>query len=315
MENQCNVCENNKFYFTKKNKVIDINSTNWEHQSTVELANITDKFFYFGLCKACFNAKLFPEFDTNLIYKDKTGYEVRKKYFEKYFPKKKYYNLDDIPISKKKLMLKSESKRIQSIAIDFANLITKNFNDKNQIDILDFGGADAYLSNILSNLLKIQTNKKISIKNYDPQFQNDFEKGKNQDKYDFVIISHVLEHVHNLRELFFNLNNLIHEDTIIFFEVPDERYSLIKKFLSLEKVYLHYHVNIFSSYGIRKLFKSNGFNTQHSYKLSSYRGNTLTVISGFAGKNIEDKKKDLFYEIFSLFKFSIHKIISKVKNR
>ena len=92
-------------------------------------------------------------------------------------------------------------------------------------------------------------------------------------------------------------------------------YSLIKKFLSLEKVYLHYHVNIFSSYGIRKLFKSNGFNTQHSYKLSSYRGNTLTVLSGFAGKNIEDKKKDLFYEIFSLFKFSIHKIISKVKNR
>lgn len=313
MENLCNVCENSKFYFTKKNKVTDISNTNWEHQSTVELAGIKDNEFYIGFCKNCLNAKLFPEFDTNLIYRDKIGYATRKKTYEKYFPSKKYYDLDDFSLNKKKRLIKSEIKRIRDIALDFSVFLNNQFKNQQEINILDFGGADAYLSKMLTNLLKIQTNKKMIITNFDPQF---IDQSKEIDKisYDFVIISHVLEHVHNLDELFSKLKKMINSKTIIFFEVPDERFSLFKKFFFSEKVYLHYHVNFFSTYGIRKLFKSNGLNTQISYKLSSYRGNTLTVISGFASESIKDKKNDIFYEFFSLFKFSFHKLISKFNN-
>ena len=313
MEDLCNVCKNNKFYFTRKNKVIDINNTNWEHQSTAELAGITSNEFYIGLCKKCLNAKLFPEFDTNLIYRDKEGYAVRKKTFEKFFPSKKYNDLDKISLLKKKRLIKSEIKRIKNIALDFLVFLNIHFKHKQEIKILDFGGADGYLSTLLTNLLKIQTNKKMIISNFDPQF---IDQTKDNDKnlYDFVIISHVLEHVHNLDDLFSKLKKIINFNTIIFFEVPDERYFVFKKFCLIEKVFLHYHVNFFSAYGIRKLFKANGFNTQISYKLSSYRGNSLTIISGFASQSINEIKNGIFYEFFSLFNFLFNKLLTKFKN-
>ena len=216
MEDLCNVCQNNKFYFTKKNKVLDINNTNWEHQSTVELAAIVDNEFYIGLCKKCLNSKLFPEFDTNLIYKDKIGYNSRKKFYEKYFPEKLYYDLDDLSLSKKKKLIKSEINRIQNIALDFLIFLNGQFKSNKEIRILDFGGADSYLSKILINLLKIQTNKNLIVTNYDPQF-NTKSKDINDTTYDFIIISHVLEHIHDLKALFFDLKKLINSNTVIFF--------------------------------------------------------------------------------------------------
>ena len=175
---------------------------------------------------------------------------------------------------------------------------------------MDFGGADGYLSNIIFELGKIISNKKISLYNYDPQFR----KEELNEKYDFIIISHVLEHIHDLDSIFIFLKKVTTENSVIFVEVPDERFMLFKKYFLNEKVFLHYHVNYFFRKSLNILFNFYGFNTNFSYKLSTYRGNNLTVISGFAGIKIPNNKLVFFYEVVDIFKYMFNKILAKIKN-
>jgi 2-polyprenyl-3-methyl-5-hydroxy-6-metoxy-1,4-benzoquinol methylase len=310
LKNNCNVCKKNNFFYSKKNIVTDNSKTNWEHESTAELANVLQKEFYMGFCLNCWSSKIFPDFDTNLIYQKESGYQSRKKYFEKYNFNKNYYNLDDSSIKKKNKLIANELKRVESIMKDFNFFLNNNFKNIENLKILDFGGADGYLSNIIIELNKLTTNKKISLFNYDPQFENKV-LGK---KYDFIIISHVLEHVHDLESIFHSIKNVTTDNSVIFVEVPDERFLLFKKYFLKEKVFLHYHVNYFLRKSLNVLFNINDFKTNFSYKLSSYRGNNLTVISGYAGKKINNFKLDLLYECFSIFKYIYNKVIAKIRN-
>jgi len=311
IENNCNVCKKNKFFYSQKNLVKDSSKTNWEHESTVELANIQQKEFYMGFCLNCWSSKIFPDFDTNLIYQKESGYECRKKFFEKYNINKNYYKLDDLTLKKKFKLISSELKRIEEITKDFTFFLNNNFKDNSNLKILDFGGADGYLSNIIVQLNKLTSNKKISLFNYDPQFENKVS----DEKFDFIIISHVLEHVHDLDTIFYFLKKVTTENSIIFVEVPDERFLLFKKYFLREKVFLHYHVNYFFKKSLIELFNIHGFNANFAYKLSAYRGNNLTIISGYAGKKIHNCKLSFIHEIFSIFKYMNNKIIAKIKNK
>lgn len=310
LENYCNVCKKKNFFYSKKNLVQNNSKTNWEHESTVELANISQKEFYMGFCLNCWCSKIFPVFDTNLIYQKEKGYLCRKKYFEKYNIKKKYNDLDGLDTKKKNKLIINELSRIKEISKNFNFFLNNNFKDSENLKILDFGGADGYLSNIIFELGKIISNKKISLFNYDPQFR----KEELNEKYDFIIISHVLEHVHDLDSIFIFLKKVTTENSVIFVEVPDERFMLFKKYFLNEKVFLHYHVNYFFRKSLNILFNFYGFNTNFSYKLSTYRGNNLTVISGFAGIKIPNNKLVFFYEVVDIFKYMFNKILAKIKN-
>ena len=305
-KNYCNICKKNNFLFSKKNK-LNKTKSNWIHESTASLINLKNQVCYMGFCKNCFVAKIFPEFNSNLLYK-KNGAQIRKKYFEKYNPGQNYDNLDNTSFIIKNKYLETEVKRIRYISKKFNYYLSKNFSNQKKISILDYGGGDGYLSKIVFELFKLITDKKITLSNYDPLFKPNFKKTS----YDFIIISHVLEHIHKLENVLNLIKNISNKNTIIFIEVPDDRYIVFKKFFLNENVYLHYHVNYFSVESLKKLFSKFNFNTNFSYRISSYRGRYLTVISGFAGKNICDQKWSMKKEILSIFKYLFNKILCKI---
>ncbi len=111
-----------------------------------------------------------------------------------------------------------------------ADIIEQNFNDKNA-SILDIGCANGGLLQCLdekgySNLTGIDITK-VCIENvkksgYSAHFGGVFNFEELGDRtFDVVILSHVLEHLHDLQQTAVNLKKLLKPNGIIYIEVPN----------------------------------------------------------------------------------------------
>lgn len=89
-------------------------------------------------------------------------------------------------------------------------------------------------------------------------------------------LSHVLEHIVDLKTVLNSLSDIISKDDIIYIEVPDaSRYDFLGNPL---RMFYYTHINHFDIYSLKKLFESNGYEiTDNGYNF--YKENDLCIPS------------------------------------
>jgi len=120
------------------------------------------------------------------------------------------------------------------------------FISKNNINtIIDYGSGNGDLSKMLS--------KKYNVDVYD------IDMKKNTNEYDFLILSHVLEHIYNLNEFVDTISLNIKDNGYLYIEVPNaEYYNEFNDLCPLQEINLE-HINFFSKYALNKLLLNKGF--------------------------------------------------------
>lgn len=81
---------------------------------------------------------------------------------------------------------------------------------------------------------------------------------KVQEKYDTILLSHVLEHLPDLPTTFTKINNLIHDNSILYIEVP----AAHKFTMDIKEPFSHFsieHINFFTEKSLENLMNKNGF--------------------------------------------------------
>ena len=179
----------------------------------------------------CLHGCIFPKFDTNKLYKSRTGHLTRKKLYEYYYPNKLYETsrgqLNFYTINK----INIEFDRISMITKELLkkHLLLNSLNNKKKINILDWGGGDGYIAHLIKIILESTYNLNINVDVFDLSKWSKITKQRILiKKYDFILLSHVLEHVHDLQKLIVNIKGYMNKNSSIIVEVPDERISILK---------------------------------------------------------------------------------------
>jgi len=318
----CNVCDNKILKIGSERKISLKDKLDWEFDSTFILSEFKIAKCYLGFCKKCLSISHYPFFNTNKLYNAK-GYKVRKKIFEMY-EKRKYGNiLKKYSIKKEFNFAQNEFQRFKKISNfikeNCDHYVSKNFN------ILDYGGGDGYISKCFKNLLEANSNIKVYTSNFDPIKWKKNSKIFVKKKFDFIIMSHVIEHLNNPLKIIKNLKkNYLNKNGFIFVEVPDERTRFIK-LIAKNKIGLHYHVTHHTRNSLERMFIKCNFDfvkTKYTY-LSSYRGENLKTILCLAQNNIKNKNKINFetsvlkyvYEFFSFLVLCIYSTKKILKDK
>ena len=97
--------------------------------------------------------------------------------------------------------------------------------------------------------IRFGINKKINLET------NSIENYKTTTKFDIIILSHVIEHIYDLKNFFKLLKNFTHKSTFIYIEVPGlENERVKKRKYSLQPGHLYY----FDQNNLSIFFKNNG---------------------------------------------------------
>ena len=315
MKSLCNICKKTIIRISKINHLNESSNFSWESDSTFNILNLKSTEVFLGFCNYCFQTTIYPKFNTDLIYNDKS-YAVRKRYFEKINPGK-IYGKKDKNIIKKNLykMTSNELIRLKKITDLLSNTIVGENKD---YSILDYGGGNGFVSQSISKVLNGISNLNSSVDLFDlMQWKKAKIKTDLNKKYDLIILAHVLEHVHEPKKIINECKELLAPNGIIYCEIPDERLNIIKSLY--KKFGLHYHVTHHTRRSVHILFAKTGFNFIHTkYNLnSSYQGIRMSVISCIASNNKNliksfHKLPSKKYELISFFNRIIFYIIKKI---
>ena len=181
-----------------------------------------------------------------------------------------------------------EDLKVDKIAETYFNCLAKcrvNYLEKflkskeiNIKEVLEIGPGKGYLYENFKN----KENINYSVLETDIELQNIFKK-KNlkkvynnlheieEDKFDLVIISHVLEHVDNPNNFLANINKFLRKDGIIFLEVPCLDY--------LYKEIVEPHLFFYDKETLSLMLNKNNFN---NYQISYF------------GKKISEMRKKIY---------------------
>lgn len=319
--NKCNTCKSKLIKISKSNHVNSHSKFTWESDSTFEILNLKEAKIYLAFCFRCFQATILPKFNTDLLYNE-FATKIRKKYYEIYHPGKIYGYKDNSIFEKKFFKLASnELVRIQNISHLLSNTkISENKNYK----ILDYGGGSGFVSRTLSSIINGISEYNSSFHLYELEDWNGEEINNNLDeKYDLIILCHVLEHSHDAISIIEKCKKLLNKNGVIYCELPDERLNLIRSFY--RKFGLHYHVSHHTRRSVNLIFRNSNFNfiKTHYFLHSSYQGVRMSIISCIASNdkkimNLNEKLPSRFYEIMSffyrIFFYFIKKIFLKTDN-
>jgi SAM-dependent methyltransferase len=125
------------------------------------------------------------------------------------------------------------------------NFLLNNLINYNIIDILDYGCGNGMISDKLK--------EKFNVELYDIGME------ENNNKFDCLIISHVLEHIYDLDTFISKLDNNLNEEGMIYIEIPNaEYYKNFKNLCPLQEINLE-HINFFSKYALSKLMIKHNF--------------------------------------------------------
>lgn len=271
---RCNVCKSKKlknFLSLGKHTPADTFVNKKDINIKIEDIDLDCVF-----CKKCFNIQLKRTVNQNLKY-NKLEYS-----YSSSNSKKSMKYLDEYSNIIKKYS-KIENKKILEIGANDGYLLKKFKNKKNKLYSCD---ASTYWS----NKLKIQ--KIFSINKIFENLSKSFIK-KNQSSFNLIIANNVVNHSHNIRLFFKNLEYLIHERGLIFIEVPYSKWMIENK--KFELIYLE-HINYFNIKSLKKLCDDRKLKIK-KIMFTNYHGKMIRII-------ISKEKSD----------FNYHKIISKENN-
>ncbi len=146
------------------------------------------------------------------------------------------------------------------LEIDF---ISNNIDLNQNINILEIGSSRG---DLLYNLKAIYPN--INILGIEPSnlefvgvptINSFFKKELFSNKFDFIIIRHVLEHIKNPKLFLKDIYEILNENGKLFIEVPNTYRDLIQKI----ELFTPDHVSYFTSTSISNLMKKTSFNIKN----------------------------------------------------
>lgn len=167
-------------------------------------------------------------------------------------------------------------------------------------------GHKVYGTEYSSELKKISKFKGVKILNNDLNLINQ--------KFDIIIVSHVLEHLYDINKFFFNLKKIINNNGLIYIEVP----SIEKKY-SLDQIQF-FHNYYFTKNTLIKYCTKNRFKIfKWAHTLNIHQFVLLKKFYGFSKnynnydeiykiKNLHKKYSSVFYTKYK-FNFYLRKII------
>jgi len=145
----------------------------------------------------------------------------------------------------------------------------QKYNIKN---ILDYGSGNGKLKELLSTTFNI----------------NEYDIGMPEDEnsYDCLILSHVLEHIYNINEFIIKISNNINQGGLLYIEVPNaEFYNELNNITPLQEINIE-HINFFSKFSLNKLLSNFGYYTLSlTDDFFNIKDNKYYVIRGIFGKN------------------------------
>lgn len=320
----CPICLKNTIGLSPILKITEISKHNWESDSTMKLIGLKEAETQLRFCFKCFHSIIFPKFDAAKLYGVRGG-EVRKQIYESYFPGELYGKKEKkLNISQEFGNMSQDFLRFHKTTAFAAKFIQGVFTEIQEINILDWGGGDGYVSSIYSNLLRAITG--LPVNNFIYDFSNwedsksnkvGIENLKSMNKFHVVIFSHILEHTHDPVGTIKLALPFLEDKGLVFCEVPDERTRIIEALLR-KKSGLHYHVAHFTRRSLHRVLEHSRLNNIHTtyQNNSSYRGSKICSIAGVAQKGVSSfivkQKTTVIEEVFSLVLFTIKKTISKI---
>lgn len=149
-----------------------------------------------------------------------------------------------------------------------------------------------YLSQIGGNkVLGIEPSQKLCIdaqKNgvnvQQGYFNNDFVTKKLNDKFDAVIIRHVLEHIDQIDEMVTSLKRIVAKNGLLVVEVPDAEKILNDNLFSN---IFHEHLNYFTTDSLNYLFAKHGFKMVYKREVNIHGGSLLIIYKIGQSSNVD----------------------------
>jgi SAM-dependent methyltransferase len=164
-----------------------------------------------------------------------------------------------------------------------SDFIKKNLNDCKINKVIDYGSGNGVLADLLSD------------KFYVDKFDVGMDVNKN--KYDLLILSHVLEHIYDLNNFIKNVSQNINDGGFIYIEIPNaDFYEEFINICPLQEINIE-HINFFSKYSLNKLLIDNGF---YCVKLEDdyfmLKNSKYFVIRGIFRKIVDNKSFEKYVE-------------------
>lgn len=280
------------------------------------------------ICTDCMHSALWPRFDASLLYGEEGG-RVRKEVLASYgetpaVPEKGQGRLD---VKKDFLAMSKDLGRFQRVCRYIASTLDGQFENLEDIRVLDWGGGDGYVSTIYAWALEAVT--MVKARSYVYDFTEWATNEGNvvglkdldrMDKFHVLILSGILEHTHDPVGTLRQASQYLHPGGIVICEVPDERYNLLFALLG-RKFGLHYHVCHFDERSLFRTLELAGFEgvRTHLDAASSYRGKPIRFFLGVGRKSHNDigsgKAPSRIGQLVRLATYGAAGLVRSLKNR
>jgi len=234
-------------------------------------------------CKTCGSAFIFPRL---------TDDEVEATYTEEYFSDSYYKDY----LETGKPYMERIFKQLKSEGIV-----------KPAREMLDIGCASGYLLYLMKNeglkVLGVEMAEhwnKYAKENYSIEIlTGDFTKSEIKQRFDFITMFHVLEHIVDIPEAIKELGELLKDGGLIIIEVPYiNGIGSILKGKNWSQLNPPNHINFFTKKGFRLLFHNAGFQIE---KISTNSYNSQSIIQSFP--KMLRWAATIFIGIFTFFGF------------
>lgn len=161
---------------------------------------------------------------------------------------------------KNKLFETAKSKMRYARSLSQFNFIKQTIDLKNK-DICEIGAFDGLLLSLFkknnNNVFGYELNDDARVyakKKYDIDLEENFLESKS--KYDIIILSHVIEHFREPKEILIKIKSMLKENGFIYIEVPNSpmlnecSYNMLMRYLNTE------HIVNFNMYNLIKFAES-----------------------------------------------------------
>ncbi len=223
-----------------------------------------------NFCKKCFNIQLKKTLNQNIKY-NKLEYSYSSSNSKK---SRKY--LDNYSKLIKKF-LKKKINKVLEIGANDGYLLKKFKNKKNilfSVDASSYWSKKLLKEGIFSMNKLFEKSSKVFLK-------------KNKKSFDLIIANNVVNHSHNIKKFFINLEYLLNPNGIIFIEVPYSKWMIENE--KFELIYLE-HINYFNIKSFKKLCDDTNLKI-NKVIFSNYHGKMIRIM--ISKKNIKNNYKKI----------------------